>query len=253
LEYQLIKTELMRKRVLIIDDETDARMLLRQYIQPHEQLEIIGECENGQEAVQMIYAMEPDLVFLDIKMPGLNGFQVVQQIIHVPLIIFTTAYNQYALKAFDSNAIDYLLKPYTAERFNRAITKLLNFTSANPNKAREISDEITGNRYFSRLLVEAGNKFINLAAGDILYIEAEKDYCRLHTDHKSYMSNYGIGTMEQRMDPANFIRIHRSYIVNIHHIKEVHKDGSVGQAVMRNNKALNISRTYMEDLKKLLY
>jgi two-component system LytT family response regulator len=243
----------MKKKVLIVDDETDARLLLRQYILPHEKLEIIGEADNGQDAVSLIDKLEPDLVFLDIKMPGLNGFQVVQQIIHVPLIIFTTAFDQYALKAFDSNAIDYLLKPYTAERFNKAITKLNNFISGNQNKARQISDEATGNRYFSRVLVECGNKFINLSVNDILYIEAEKDYCRIHTTQKSYLSNYGIGTMEQRMDPDQFFRIHRSFIVNINHIKELHKEGSVGQVVMHNNETLNISRTYMEDLKKLLY
>ena len=243
----------MKKKVLIIDDETDARILLRQYIQPYENLDIVGECDNGREAVVMIDKLEPDLVFLDIKMPGLNGFQVVQEIIHVPLIIFTTAFDQYALKAFDTNAVDYLLKPYTADRFTKAMTKLYNFTSANPNKTRQVSDEVTGSHYFSRVLVESGNKFINLAVSDILYIEAEKDYCRIHTEAKGYLSNYGIGVMEQRMDPAQFFRIHRSYMVNINHIKELHKEGSVGQVVMRNNQRLNISRTYMEDLKKLLY
>jgi two-component system, LytTR family, response regulator len=243
----------MKRTVLIVDDETDARLLLRQYIQPHENLEVIGECDNGQEAVAMIDRLEPHLVFLDIKMPGLNGFQVVQQIIHVPLIIFTTAFDQFALKAFDTNAVDYLLKPYTAERFNKAITRLYNFISSNPDKTRQVSDEITGSRYFSRVLVESGNKFVNLALSDILYIEAEKDYCRIHTDGKSYLSNYGIGVMEQRVDPAHFFRIHRSYIVNINHIKELYKDGSVGQVVMNNNHLLNISRTYMEELKKLLY
>jgi len=243
----------MKKRVLIIDDETDARLLLRQYIQPHENLEILGEADNGLEAVYMIDQLEPDLVFLDIKMPGLNGFQVVQQIMHMPLIIFTTAFNEYALKAFDTNAIDYLLKPYTADRFNKAVNKLYSFTSTNPSKTRQISDEITGNRFFSRVLVESGNKFINLSVSDVLYIEAEKDYCRIHTTEKSYLSNYGIGVMEQRMDPAQFFRIHRSYIVNINHIKELHKEGSVGQVVMQNNHTLNISRTYMEVFKKLLY
>ena len=243
----------MKKKVFIIDDESDARLLIRQYIQPYEQLEVIGECDNGIDAVEAINQFEPDLIFLDIKMPGLSGFQVVQQLIHVPQIIFTTAYDQYALKAFESNAIDYLLKPYTAERFNKAVSKLSTLSAFDQNKIQQMAQEFTGTRFFSRILVENGSRFINIATKDVLYIEADKDYSRIYTEAKSYLSNYGITVLEQRMDPALFFRIHRSYIVNIEHIKELHKEGSTAQIIMKNDVALNVSRSYMEDLKKLLY
>ena len=243
----------MKKKVFIIDDESDARLLIRQYIRPYENLQIEGEYDNGVSAVEAINLYEPDLIFLDIKMPGLSGFQVIEKLIHVPQIIFTTAYDQYALKAFESNAIDYLLKPYTAERFNKAMAKLSSFSAFQQSKIRRLANELSGSRYFSRILVENGNKFSNVSTQDILYIEADKDYSWIHTAAKSYLSNYGIGLLEQRMDPAQFFRVHRSYIVNIDHIKELHKDGSSAQLVLTNGQSLSVSRTYMEELKKLIY
>ncbi|HYE54341.1 MAG TPA: response regulator, partial [Chitinophagaceae bacterium] len=168
----------MKKKVLIIDDESDARLLLRQYIEPYDEFEVIGECDNGLDAVTSINQLEPDLIFLDIKMPGLSGLQVVQQMIHVPRIVFTTAYDQYALKAFDSNAVDYLLKPYTAERFDKTVNKLTALSDF--NNVQRVADDMTGTKYFSRILVESGSKFVTLAVKDILYIEAEKDYSRIH-------------------------------------------------------------------------
>jgi two-component system, LytTR family, response regulator len=243
----------MKKKVLIIDDENDARLLIRQYISSYNGYDVIAECDNGIDAVTSINQLEPDLIFLDIKMPGLSGFQVVQQLIHIPQIIFTTAYDQYALKAFESNAIDYLLKPYTAERFNKAMTKLSLLNGFHTSKVQTLAHEYSGTPFFTRILVESGNRFINLATNEVLYIEADKDYCKIHTESKAYLSNYGIGLLEQRMDPSQFLRIHRSYIVNIEHIKELHKDGSTAQVIMKNNHSLNVSRTYMEELKKLLY
>ena len=243
----------MKQKVILIDDERDARLLLRQYIEPFEDFEIIKECANGKDAVSSINELEPDLIFLDIKMPGLDGFQVVQQITHLPQIVFTTAYDQYALKAFESNAIDYLLKPYTAERFNKAVVKLSMFNSGNQEKIYRFVNDNNGNKYYATILVENGNKYVNIATKDILYIEADKDYSWIHTGVKSYLSTNGIGLLEQRMNPASFFRIHRSYIINIEQVRELHKDGSTAQVVMRNEKLLNVSRTYMEDLKKLLY
>lgn len=241
------------KKVLIIDDEQDARHLIRQYIIPFTEFKIEGECENGFEAVAMINKLEPDLIFLDIQMPGLSGFQVVQQMVHIPQIIFTTAYDQYALKAFDANALDYLLKPYTAERFNIAVAKALSQPNGGYIEARKVADEITGSAYPSRILVENGNKLTGLNTEDIIYLEADKDYTRIHTAAKSYLSNYGIGILEQRLNPSHFIRIHRSHIVNLIHIKEVVKEGATAQVILKNEKALNVSRGYMDEIKKRIF
>lgn len=240
------------KKLLIVDDESDARSLIREYLEPYADFEIIGESENGPDAVKKINTLEPDLVFLDIKMPGLSGLQVVQQLIHTPQIIFTTAYDQYALKAFDANAIDYLLKPYTAERFNQAMNKIATYKPADFLKTQRLADEYTGHSP-THILVESGNKFINLKVEDIIYFEAEKDYTRIYTESKNYLSNFGIGILEQRMNQKLFMRIHRSYIVNIQFIKEVFREGYSVQVILKNDKSLNVSRSYMDELKKLLY
>ncbi|MBO9732057.1 MAG: LytTR family transcriptional regulator DNA-binding domain-containing protein [Chitinophaga sp.] len=240
------------RKILIIDDEQDARSLIREYLEAFSAFEIIGECENGFDAIKKINQLEPDIVFLDIKMPGLSGFQVVQQLIHMPQVIFTTAYDQYALKAFEANAIDYLLKPYTADRFGRAMQKVSVHYPGDFLKTQRVANEYTGQAP-TRILVENGNKFIALNVEHIIFFEAEKDYTHIHTEDKTYLSNFGIGVLEQRMSPALFLRIHRSYIINIHCIKEVTREGYSVQVTMKNNKVLNVSRKYMDELKKLLY
>lgn len=246
----------MKRSVLIIDDEAAARLLIRQYLEGNEHFEIIGEYDNGLEAVVAINALEPDLVFLDVKMPGLSGLQVVQEIVHVPQIIFTTAYDQYALKAFDANATDYLLKPYTRERFEKGLTKILHHARPNLEEARRVAEQLTGRaapENVSTILVESGSKLISLELKDVICMEADKDYTWMHTAAKSYMSNYGISQLEQRLSPSQFLRVHRSFIVNIGHIKEVHKEGASAQLVTSNGKVINVSRTYMPELKRLIY
>jgi two-component system LytT family response regulator len=245
------------KKVLIIDDEEAARILIRQYLDGYEQLEIIGECTDGPTAVNSINRLEPDLIFLDIQMPGLSGFQVIQQIVHVPQIIFSTAYDKYALKAFDSNAIDYLLKPYTRERFNQALAKVLMRTSPSHQNILALAENAgaqpAGTNYYERILLESGNKMVSLNTLDIAYLEAEKDYTRVHSNQKTYLSNFGIGVLEQRLNPSIFFRIHRSFIVNIHHIREVHKQNNDTYIVLKNDVSLKVSKGYVENIKKLMY
>lgn len=243
------------KKVIIADDEAAARTILQQYLDDYPEMEVVAQCQDGLEAVAAIDRLEPDLVFLDIQMPGLSGFQVLRQIIHVPQIIFTTAYDQYALKAFDSNAIDYLLKPYTRERFNQAVAKVLNRQGTDLARLAALTD-VAGQPeqgYPERILLENGNKMISLAVQEIAYLAAEKDYTRIHTLQKNFLSNYGIGVLEQRLNPAVFIRIHRSHIVNIHHIREVYKENNDAYLVLNNDVSLKVSRGYIDNLKKLMY
>lgn len=241
---------------MIIDDEAAARLLIRQYLEGNPNFDVTGEYDNGLDAVSAIDRLEPDLVFLDVKMPGLSGLQVVQEIVHVPQIIFTTAYDHYAIKAFDANATDYLLKPYTRERFEKALTKILHNTRPNLEGARRVAGQLTGKALpenVSTILVESGSKLISLELKDVICMEADKDYTWMHTAAKSYLSNYGISQLEQRVPPAQFLKVHRSFIVNIHHIKEVHKEGASAQLLTSNNKVINVSRTYMPELKRLIY
>lgn len=241
------------KKVIIIDDEKDARLLIRQYLKTYTEFEIIAECSNGIEAVTKVNEVEPDVIFLDVQMPGLSGFQVVQQLVHIPRIIFTTAYDRYALKAFDSNAIDYLLKPYTSERFSKAIERITFQDRQSLVQAHKIASEMVGSQYPDQILVECGNKLVKVDTPDIYYLEAERDYTRIYTADKSYLSNYGIGSIELRLNPQLFLRIHRSYIVNMHYMKEVYKDGVSAQIVMKNDTMLNVSRSYMDTFKKYIY
>lgn len=241
------------KKVLICDDEDDARTLIREYIADYPQLKVIQECANGLETVHAIDNLEPDIIFLDIQMPGLSGFQVLQQIVHVPQIIFSTAFDKYALKAFDNNAVDYLLKPYTRQRFSQAVNKLLLNTNRNLEGIKNLSENLqsTYTAYPEKVLVESGNRMISLSVNDISWMEAEGDYTKLHGVDKSYLSSYGIGTLEQKLNPAVFVRIHRSAIININKVKEVFRDSNGYYIVLQNGQSHKVGRNYVEVIKKI--
>jgi two-component system LytT family response regulator len=241
---------MQRKTALIIDDEEASRFLIREYLADFPEIAVSGECRNGAEAIRDINAIQPDLVFLDIQMPAINGFQVLQEITHIPLIVFTTAYDQFAIRAFELNALDYLLKPYTRERFSLAMERVRR--NAQGQNLHFLAETNTIN-YPSRILVEKGNRLKNIAVDDILYLKAEKDYTQIHTEGQSYLSSQGIGTLEKRLDPEKFIRIHRSHIVNILHVKEAYRDISKMFVVMQNDTELSIGRNYTENLRKLIY
>jgi two-component system, LytTR family, response regulator len=242
-----------KKKIIICDDEDDARLLIQQYIADYPQLEIIKECSNGPEAVEYINSLEPDLIFLDIQMPGLSGFQVLQKIVHIPQIIFSTAFDKYALKAFDNDAADYLLKPYTKERFKQAVNKVLVQNSSNLSGIKRLSDTLQAgySPYPEKVLVENGSRMIAVDVNDILWIEADGDYTRLHTAQKFYLSNYGISILQQKLNPALFIRIHRSTIVNTNIIKEVYRDINGYYAVLQNGNIQKVGRSYIDVIKKL--
>jgi two-component system LytT family response regulator len=243
-----------KKKVIICDDEDDARLLIRQYIAGYQQLEVVKECCNGPEAVAAIDEDEPDLIFLDIQMPGLSGFQVLQQIIHIPQIIFSTAFDKYALKAFDNNAVDYLLKPYTKQRFAQAIQKVLNDARKNAAGIKNLSESLQQaySAYPEKVLVESGSRMISLSVNDISWIEADGDYTRLHTANKFYLSNYGISILEQKLNPLTFLRIHRSAIINTNMIKEVYRDANGYYVVLQNGTTQKVGRNYIEVIKKLI-
>lgn len=232
----------MIKKILLIDDEADARELLKQYLAQQKGFKIIGECSNGIEAVQQIDVLQPDIIFIDIQMPGLTGMQVVQKIRHNPAIVFTTAYDQYALNAFNADAVDYLLKPYTEERFLKALGKV----------SGGLPSERAPTAYPTRILVEFGNRLINIAVSDIEYIEADKDYSRIYAGRRVYLSNTGIGLLKQKLDPAVFLRIHRSYIINIEQLRELHKEAGGAQAIMANGQSLTVSRGYIDSVRRLI-
>lgn len=238
-------------RVLICDDEEDARLMLKQYLSDFPEMELIDECVNGLESVKAIDALEPDLVFLDIQMPGLNGFQVLGQIRHIPQIIFSTAYDSFALKAFDSNAVDYLLKPYTRERFSQAVKKALKQSRLQFDAIQQLDlSLISPDMYPERVFVESASKMIALPVKDIDWVEADGDYARIYAGGRFYISKFGITNLADKMNPASFVRIHRSVIVNLHKVSTLEKDAGSYFVVLNSGETHKVGRTYVEAIRK---
>ncbi len=241
------------KKVVIIDDEAPARNLLKEYIAAFEQLQIVAECKNGIEAIGIINVLQPDLIFLDIQMPGKTGFEVLQEVDYIPKVIFSTAYDKYALKAFEVNAVDYLLKPYTKERFSNAVQKILAEETNNLKQVQQLAESFNTKTYPERMLVEQGSKLVSITVTDVIWIEADGDYTKIHTTKQSFLSNKSMNELEQKLNPQLFQRVHRSAIISIAAIKEVYKEASGPKVVLTNNVIVKVSRTYADALKKLIY
>jgi two-component system, LytTR family, response regulator len=241
------------KKVVIIDDEAPARNLLKEYLTGFDELLLAAECKNGIEAIGIINVLQPDLIFLDVQMPGKTGFEVLQEVDFIPKVIFSTAYDQYALKAFEVNAVDYLLKPYTKERFANAVKKILTDSNDNIRQVQQLTESLNPNHYPQRILVEQGAKLISISVTDIQWIEADGDYTRLHTHQQSFLSNRSMNELEQKLNPVQFQRVHRSAMIALSAIKEVYREASGPQIVLHNDTVVKVSRTYAEAIKKLMY
>ena len=246
---------------LLIDDETPARTIVRQYLADFPQVRVVGECADGPAAVEAIRALRPDLLFLDIQMPGLTGFEVLTQLEQVPKVIFSTAYDQYALNAFEAGAVDYLLKPYDRARFRQAVGRVL-ASPAEPipglqQLVQQLSDKISGPVpapvFPARLFVPHGSRLVAVPVADIRYIEAAGDYATLHTANGQHLSNLGISQLAHRLDPLRFLRIHRSTLVALDAVRELERDGSGGYfATLEGGHTVRVSRSYADALKPLL-
>jgi two-component system, LytTR family, response regulator len=255
-------------KTLIIDDEPLARRNLRLLLEKDPQIEILEECRNGREAVKAINALSPDLIFLDIQMPEMDGFDVLARVgpEHIQAIIFVTAFDQYALKAFDVHALDYLLKPFDDERFARALER-----AKSQIEAREI-DRLSkrllalleerdsarkGSRqqanYLTRVMIKVSGRVTLLKVDEIDFIEADGNYAKLHVGRKAHLLREKMHDLEKRLDPAKFVRIHRSVIVNLDRIKEMHPHFNGDYiVVLEDGRKLRLSRTRRENLEAKL-
>ena len=244
----------MKINCLIIDDEPLARELLKEFLATMPELNLLGECAKGTEAVTKIDELKPDLIFLDVQMPGMNGFDVLDEITHDPFVIFTTAYDQYAIKAFEKNAVDYLLKPVDQERFKLAVERAITRMNTEQNNVGELLRNMkTENRtsYDSHIFVQKSEKLINLPVDEIEHLEASGDYTILTTKTDQFVSSSGIGKLEEILNPDTFIRVHRSTIININSLKEIEKHFNGGMVVkMNNGKSFPVSRTYAKLIRK---
>jgi two-component system, LytTR family, response regulator len=244
-------------RVLVVDDETSARKRLIQFLAAHPDAALAGEARNGQEACEQIARLQPDLVFLDVEMPELNGLEVVDRIgtENMPATIFATAYDHYALSAFDANAMDYLLKPFDQARFDAAMVKARRWLQAGPGQFRQhlgsaMAALIPAKTAQDRLLVRSGESQLLVKAADILYISAEGNYVRLHTAAGEHLMRERMAGILERLDAAQFRRIHRSHIVNLDHVKKLLPwFGGDSLVMMADGSRLTLSRNHREALR----
>jgi two-component system, LytTR family, response regulator len=242
-------------RVVIVDDEPLARAVVREYITAHPGIEIVAECANGFEAVKAVSELSPDLVFLDVQMPKLSGFEVLELIGRQVPVVFTTAYDQYALRAFDVHAIDYLLKPFSEPRFAEALARArerLAARDATPVDAL-VSETRARQTPLERVLIRDGSQVHVLPVDKIDYVEAQDDYVAFRAEGKSYLKDQTLGVTEGLLDPARFVRIHRSYLLNLERIARVElyaKDSRI--AILRDGTKLPVSRAGYARLAKLL-
>lgn len=245
----------MNTTCLIIDDEKLARDLLREFLESFPEIEVIGECSKGTEAVEQINKLKPDLIFLDVQMPGMNGFDVLDEIEHEPYVIFTTAYDQYAIKAFERNAVDYVLKPLDQERFKLAVDRALKRKKMEDGNLEDLLGSLHAvpqrASYDSHLFVQKSEKLYNLPVEEIIYLEASGDYTVISTKNDQFVSSSGIGKLEELMNPDTFIRVHRSTIINVNYLKEIERHFNGGMIVkMQNGKSFPVSRTYAKLIRK---
>ncbi len=246
------------KRALVIDDEPLARMVVLEYLQSFkDQIEVLGECGDGFEGLKAIQQHNPDLIFLDVQMPKINGFEMLELVENPPSVIFTTAFDEYAIKAFEAHAIDYLLKPFTRERFDKAIEKFLSQAPA-PQTVKQHTENLLeavaqSPSQHERIVVKTGTKVKIIPVSDVEYLEADDDYVSVHTSEGSFLKNKTMSFFEQTLDPSQFVRVHRSYIIKIQNITRIdpyEKDAHI--AILKSGAKIPVSKTGYVKLKQVL-
>jgi two-component system, LytTR family, response regulator len=242
-------------KALIVDDEELARSLLREMLGSHAEIEIAAECGNGVEAVKAAAEHKPDLLFLDVQMPKLTGFDVLELIERGNVaVIFVTAYDQYAMKAFDVHAMDYLLKPFSRERFEAALERAKSRGTKKTVDAGELAATARpAGQFAERIVVKDGTKVSLIPVAKLDYAEALDDYVSLMSEGKKHLKQQTISGLEMALDPALFVRIHRSYVVNLERVARIEPYGKESKvAILTNGVKLPVSRTGYARLKKLL-
>lgn len=269
-----MSAEARRIGTLIVDDEPLARRTIRDLLAEDPSIEILGECGGGAEAVESVRRRPPDLLFLDIQMPGMNGFDVLEavELERISAVIFVTAYDAYALKAFEVHALDYLLKPFTDERFREALARakshvemrearglaesLRAFLRGRTGTEEEAAAVAASNKkggYLTRFMVKSGGRVIFVNPSDVDWIEADNYYVKLHVGGRAHLLRLSMKELEERLDPKTFWRTHRSAIINLDRVKELHQHPS-GEyvVVLRDGTELKLSRARRERLQELL-
>jgi len=241
-------------KIIIIDDEPLARSIVKEYLQKHPELEIVQECNDGFEGVKAIQQYEPDLIFLDIQMPKINGFEMLELLDQPPAVIFTTAFDEYAIKAFEAHAVDYLLKPFNQERFDKAIQKWKEQATSSQKNTNELLETASQSPVQSqRIVVKTGSKIKIIPVHDVYFLEAADDYVKVHTQEGRFLKNKTMSHFEKTLDGQQFVRSHRSYIVNVQQITRIdpyEKDNHI--AILKSGAKVPVSRNGYAKLRTVL-
>lgn len=245
-------------RAFIADDEILARQKLRVLLAAEKDIEIVGESGTAEETIDLVQLNSPDLLFLDIQMPDMDGFDIISAVssrtdARLPSIIFTTAYDRYALRAFEINAVDYVLKPFTQERLSQALRRARNSIAGSQQDAKPSHAPAEG-RYISRIVFKSKGRILFLPVADIRWIGAEENYVRISTGRESHLLRETMARLESRLDPESFIRVHRSTIVNLRWVKEIRREGADGESfvLMSDGQRLPVSRGYRARITQML-
>lgn len=246
-------------RAILADDEVLARLKLRQFLREEPEIEIVGEGSTASETVDLVRNAAPDLLFLDIRMPGMDGFDIVNELstqanFNMPRIIFTTAFDCYALRAFDIHAVDYLLKPFTAERLRLALQRVREqLLLTGRNNGHNYGPRKNGKSHSERMVFKSRGRILFLPVSEVRWIGAEENYVRICTGSETHLLRETMARVEERLDPNMFLRVHRSAIVNLHFVKEVRNDPQNDFAVvMTNGQKIPMSRSYHSRVRELL-
>lgn len=240
-------------KAVLVDDEPLSREIIKAYLAAFPQIEVVQECNDGFEGVKSIAQHQPDLIFLDIQMPKISGFEMLELIDTPPPMIFTTAFDEYAIRAFEANAVDYLLKPFSQERFTKAMEKFLekSLSTGEPIQKAAEAAAIPGSQ--TRIVVKTGTKVKIIPLQDVQYLEADDDYVKIVTPDGHYLKNKTMQYYEQTLDPQQFVRVHRSYIIHINQITRIDPyQKETHLAVLRNGKQIPVSKTGYARLKVIL-
>lgn len=243
------------KKAIIIDDEPLARMVVKEYLLQHSSIQVVQECNDGFEGIKAIMQHQPDVIFLDIQMPKINGFEMLELVEQPPAVIFTTAFDEYAIKAFESHAVDYLLKPFSQERFDKAIERLMEReVTATAGNTRDLLETAAQSpQQNQRIVVKTGNKIKIIPIDEVHYLEAADDYVKIHTKEGAFLKNKTMAHFEKILNQQQFVRTHRSYIVNVQLVTRIdpyEKESYLAQ--LKTNAQVPVSKTGYAKLKAVL-
>jgi two-component system LytT family response regulator len=240
-------------KVILIDDEPLSREIVKAYLKEYPQVDVVQECNDGFDGLKAIQQHKPDLIFLDIQMPKISGFEMLELLEKPVPVIFITAFDEYAIKAFEANAVDYLLKPFSDDRFKKAVDKFLE-KQQSPGATQKVVEAMASTpQQQSRVVVKTGAKVKIIPVHDIHYLEADDDYVRITTDEGQFLKNKTMGFYEQTLESSQFVRVHRSYIIQIKHITRIEPyQKETHLAILKSGKQIPVSKTGYTKLKEIL-